>query len=62
MQSQNHIKQAYKSYMIASSGNYATAIHKFRQENRKEDGTRYNYKEAGEMMVQSITKDLVVAS
>lgn len=44
------LKQAYKNHVITVSSFDANAIHNFRQQNRKEDGTRYSYKEVGQAL------------
>ena len=46
MNTEQQIKNAYKKHVITASLKTADAIHKFRKENRKENGTRYSYKEA----------------
>jgi len=62
--SERQIKTAYKKHLVEHSLKKAEAIHKFRKENRKEDGSRYSYTEAAriidnnKMTYERITEDV----
>jgi len=49
-------KLAYKNHILITSNLMAEKIRQFRQQFKREDGTRYSYKEAGNMVMAAFQR------